>query len=104
MIDLHSLPREELLDSAAEARSADLESDLSRRALLAFLKSSKDANGNDAHAAGLQHDGKLYVALLTKDVIAAVYRVRNDLQLKRMRRVPQPVAYAAELERRNKDV
>ena len=43
---------------------------------------------------------KLYLAVVGAEQLLAVYRVRHDLQLKRLRRIPLPVAARAELSRK----
>lgn len=98
MIDLNSTSDEELRAGARGAELVKAEPDVLRRALLAFLKSTKMGTAPDTIA--IAHLGKVYIALSVSSGIAGIYRVRNDLQLKRMRRTPQAVAYTAELERR----
>jgi hypothetical protein len=90
---------EELQRGSEGAQFVDGHPDVARRALLAFLKLARDAT-EAPQALFLEHLQKQYVALLSNGSVGAVYRVRNDLQLKRMRRVPKSVAYAAELFRR----
>lgn len=99
MIDLRAVEERELRAGAKGAKVALLDGDLARRSLLALLRSSK-ALEDLPTPTGIKHAGKQYVALIGRYDVAAIYRVRNDLQLKRMRRIPQPVVYTAELERR----
>jgi hypothetical protein len=99
VIDLGIAKSEDLRSGAEGAKIVVSDADISRRALLAFLKSTKAAL-EAPRPTEIEHIGKRYVALIATTGIAAIYRVRNDLQLKRMRRIPQPVAYIAELERR----
>ncbi|WP_156402335.1 hypothetical protein [Caulobacter sp. Root1472] len=97
MIDLSGMTLSDLRDAADKASVVDVEADVARRAMVAFLKSP---GAPQAKAVGIASSGKSYVALLGGERIGAVYRVRNDLQLKRLRRVPESVAYLAELVRR----
>ena len=98
MIDLREVEGEVLRGGVNGVRVMAPETDIGRRAILAFLKSSKTADIPKTTV--IDHVGKKYVALIASTGIPAIYRIRNDLQLKRMRRIPRPVAYAAELERR----
>jgi len=99
VLDLHQLDGKELRAGAKGAEIIPSDADVQRRALLAFLKSGA-VGPQMPQAKAIKHARKSYVALVMPTGVAAIYRVRNDLQLKRMRRVPVPVAYAAELERR----
>lgn len=72
--------------------------DLTRRAFAAWYRSCK-AEGAvpDQPSAGsgvVEHGGRLYVQLHNVNGILAVYRVRNDGMLRRMRRWPQALASA----------
>lgn len=67
---------------------------------MAFLRGG-DPSSLAVRVLGIVSTDKVYVALLATEGIGAVYRVRNDLQLKRLRRIPESVAYLAELHRRN---
>ncbi|MGU3501882.1 hypothetical protein [Mycobacterium sp. C31M] len=61
--------------------------DLTRRAFAAYFRSG----GTDQPTRGsgvVERDGKLYVVLGSARGILAVYRVRNDGMLRRMRRWP----------------
>jgi hypothetical protein len=99
VIDLHEIDGKDLRKGAKGAEIVAADADVHRRALLAFLKTAQ-TGADMAEAKVMLHLKKRYVALILPTAIAAIYRVRNDLQLKRMRRAPQAVAYAAELERR----
>jgi len=99
MLDLGSVAGEVLREQAGRATLFDGEPDVGRRALLAFLKAHRDAVDTPV-AVFIAYAAKRYVALVQQANVAAIYRVRNDLQLKRMRRIPEPVAFAAELFRR----
>jgi hypothetical protein len=98
LIDLRQVEGEVLRGGANGVRVIAPDPDIGRRAILAFLKSSKTADIPKTTV--IDHVGKKYVALIIATGVAAIYRIRNDLQLKRMRRIPLAVAYAAELERR----
>jgi hypothetical protein len=98
LIDLRKVEGEVLRGGVNGVQVIAPDPDIGRRAILAFLKSSKTADIPKTTV--IDHVGKKYVALIASAGIPAIYRIRNDLQLKRMRRMPQPVAYAAELERR----
>jgi hypothetical protein len=103
LLSLEAVTSEQLRRGSKGAEVIDGQPDVGRRALLAFLKAAKDAV-EAPQPLFLEHLRKRYVALLSDGTVGAVYRVRNDLQLKRMRRVPQSVAYAAELFRRENRV
>jgi hypothetical protein len=61
--------------------------ELTRRALAAYFRSG--GTGQPARGSGVvERDGKLYVVLDSSRGILAVYRVRNDGMLRRMRRWP----------------
>jgi hypothetical protein len=61
--------------------------DLTRRALAAYYRAGGTAQ--PANASGVVvHDGRLYVQLVNVNGTLAVYRVRNDGQLKRLKRWP----------------
>jgi hypothetical protein len=65
--------------------------DLERRAMAAYFRSG----GVDQPAGGgyvEDYDGKLYVVLNNIRGTLAVYRVRNDGMLKRLRRPPRDLA------------
>lgn len=65
--------------------------ELTRRALAAYFRSG----GTDQPGRGsgvVERDGKLYVVLGSARGILAVYRVRNDGMLRRMRRWPSDLA------------
>ena len=67
------------------------ERDLARRALAAYFRSGGTAQpmgGGDV----TEYDGKLYVLLTNVRGTLAVYRVRNDGMLKRLRRPPRNLA------------
>jgi len=67
------------------------ERDLSRRALAAYFRSG----GFDQPTGGgvvQEYDGKLYVVLSNVRGTLAVYRVRNDGMLKRLRQPPHGLA------------
>jgi hypothetical protein len=102
LIDLRDVEGEVLRGGVNGVRVMTPDADIGRRAILAFLKSSRTADIPKTIV--IDHAGKKYVALIASTGIPAIYRIRNDLQLKRMRRIPQPVAYTAELERRTLDV
>ena len=99
MLNLEAITSEELRRESNGTQVVDGEPDVGRRALVAFLKARREAT-ETPHPLFLEHLRKQYVALLSNGSVGAIYRVRNDLQLKRMRRIPQSVAYAAELFRR----
>src|SRR5258708_34096395 len=99
MLNLGSVESEELRLRADRAALVDGVPDLGRRALRGYLKAHK-AVIETPITLFIEFSAKQYVALIEKANIAAIYRIRNDLQLKRMRRIPEPVAFAAELFRR----
>jgi hypothetical protein len=73
--------------------------DIARRALIAFLRTSKTPRGEEFEAPdvlGVQVDDMRYVAITRKRKIVAVYRVRKDLQLKRLKRFPSIVLTLAQ--------
>lgn len=99
MIDLTGIPTEELKAQAKAVEPAGADPDITRRALLAWLKSkeSRDRPGPALGPVLLTFDGKLYAGLFNGKTVLAVYRVRNDRQLKRLRRIPMPVCAAVAL-------
>lgn len=81
-----------LTSSVWQAHHAIMTDDLIRRALAAYFRTGgteQPAGGGDL----VEHDGMTYVVLRNVSGILAVYRVRNDGILKRLKRWP------AELER-----
>ena len=100
MIDLAAVPVEDLRDAAAKARVVNVDHDVVRRALVAFLKAANPGSLRPV-TVGIDAEDKSYVVVVGEGRIGAVYRIRNDLQLKRLRRIPESVAYRAELHRRN---
>lgn len=61
--------------------------ELTRRALAAYFRTG--GTGQPGRASGVvERDGKLYVVLGSSRGVLAVYRVRNDGMLRRMRRWP----------------
>lgn len=98
VLDLRDIADDKLLAGAKGAKPADLDPDVCRRAVIAFLKSVKGQVVPVVLA--ISYGDKLYVALHNDVGVHCIYRVRNDLQLKRMRRIPEQVAYMAELDRR----
>lgn len=61
--------------------------ELTRRAFAAYFRTG----GTDQPTKGsgeIEHDGKRYVVLRNRSGLLAVYRVRNDGMLRRMRRWP----------------
>lgn len=62
------------------------ERDLSRRALAAYFRSG------GCSGVVQEYDGKLYVVLSNVRGTLAVYRVRNDGMLKRLRQPPHALA------------
>jgi hypothetical protein len=95
MINLGLASDSEVSRHGAKTQRVEGSADLARRSLLAFLKTNKDA-AEAPTSVFIEYASKEYVALVTRAGIAAIYRIRNDLQLKRMRRIPEPVAYRAE--------
>lgn len=73
------------------------ENDLYRRAIAAYYRSAKDGEHLDQPSEGLGGyellDGRDYVVLRNTAQILAVYRVRNDNVLRRMRRWPKGLEY-----------
>jgi hypothetical protein len=64
--------------------------ELTGRAFAAWFRSG--AIDQPANTSGVRvHDGKNYVVLQNANGILAVYRVRNDGKLKRLRRWPKAV-------------
>lgn len=99
MIDLTEIPIEELQAQAEPVEPAEEDADITRRALLAWLKAkeSRENPGPSLNPVLVTFDGKLYAGLVNDKVVLAVYRVRNDRQLKRLRRIPLPVCAAVAL-------
>lgn len=93
--------------SGGGAYLCDIDADICRRGLLAFLRSSRTTKKVEEvwvdapKAIMIEYDGKCYLSLLYEDQVAAVFRIRIDLQLKRLRRAPEPVMCAAENFRRH---
>jgi hypothetical protein len=68
-----------------------MQDDLTRRAFAAWFRAG--AIDQPANSSGVRmHDGKQYVVLENARGTMAVYRVRNDGKLKRLRRWPTEVA------------
>lgn len=63
---------------------------LKARACAAYFKTEGHdaAQPSEIDSGEIEHGGKRYVALRNRDGILAVYRVRNDGMLKRLRRWP----------------
>lgn len=105
MIDVSEFSQEEIEEAASSAKVVECDSDPKRRALAAYFRGGgiePPSNG----AIPIEFDEKLYLVLSSAKALLAVYRVRNDLQLKRLRRVPLPVAAIGELirvSRRNQE-
>lgn len=99
MIDLTETPAKELQLQAKAVKPAEADADVTRRALLAWLKAkeSRERPGLLLDPVLVTFDGKLYAGLVNGKMILAVYRVRNDRQLKRLRRIPLPVCAALAL-------
>lgn len=74
------------------------DSELERRAIAAYYRTpvgGSDGVFIDTPGGGAdvtEHDGKLYVVLQNSRGTLAVYRVRNDGVLRRMKRWPREVA------------
>lgn len=63
--------------------------DLTKRAMAAYFKFSEGADQPSAGGSGcVEHEGKQYVVLQSVRGLLAVYRVRNDGMLKRLKRWP----------------
>jgi hypothetical protein len=63
-----------------------------RRAMAAFLRSSSYGVPMPANTSGVvEHGGKFYVELHNVNGTLAVYRIRNDGILKRLKRWPKEV-------------
>ena len=100
MIDLRETPAAELQLQAMEVEPAKADADVARRALLAWLK-AKESTEHPSPMVDpvlVTFEGKLYAGLVNGKMVLAVYRVRNDRQLKRLRRIPQPVCAAVALD------
>jgi hypothetical protein len=70
---------------------AIMQDDLTRRAFAAWFRAGNIEQ--PASTSGVrEHEGKYYVVLENVNGTLAVYRVRNDEKLKRLRRWPQEVA------------
>jgi hypothetical protein len=68
------------------------EQDVTRRAFAAYFRSG--GIDQPAKSSGVvEHNGKAYVVLENVNGILAVYRVRNDGMLKRLRRWPSDLIY-----------
>ena len=59
---------------------------LTGRALAAYFRSG--GTDRPTHVDEIDHNGRLYVRLANAHTVLAVYRVRNDGMLKRLRRWP----------------
>jgi hypothetical protein len=65
---------------------------LTRRALAAYFRTGGEYADIPANTSGVvEHNGKAYVELHNGGGTLAVYRVRNDGYLKRLRRWPKAV-------------
>ena len=63
--------------------------EITRRAFSAYFRSGGDDVAQPASSSGpVTHDGKQYVVLDNVNGVLAVYRLRNDGKLKRLRRWP----------------
>lgn len=73
------------------------ENDLYRRAIAAYYRSAKDGERLDQPSEGLSgyefFDERDYLVLRNAAQILAVYRVRKDNVLRRMRRWPKGLEY-----------
>lgn len=71
------------------------DSDLTRRALAAYWKAGKENPRLDQPENGASHlednEGRRYVVLSNVNGTLAVYRLRNDGQLKRLKRWPKEI-------------
>jgi len=65
--------------------------DLARRAQAAYFRTGGEQSVSDSRV--VEHDDKLYVVLRSATETLAVYRVRNDGVLRRMRRPPVEVEH-----------
>jgi hypothetical protein len=100
MIELQGFSEAKLEETARAAFIGECPADPQRRALAAYFRGGNiepPING----ALPVLYENKLYLAVVGAEQLLAVYRVRNDLQLKRLRRIPLPVAARAELSRKN---
>jgi len=63
---------------------------LKARAYAAYFKTEgrEAAQPSEVDSGEIEHGGKQYVALRNRNGILAIYRVRNDGMLKRLRRWP----------------
>lgn len=71
-----------------------MKGDLLQRAMAAYFRHYPGASMNqpDSTASGeTEHDGKQYVVLRNVDGVLAVYRVRQDGMLKRLKRWPAEI-------------
>lgn len=98
MIDLKAYTKEQLQAAASAAEVVECAADPRRRALAAYFRGGSSEPPKNG-ALPLRFEGKTYLALVGAEQLLAVYRLRSDLQLKRLRRIPLPVAAAAELAR-----
>jgi hypothetical protein len=98
MIDLSAYSLADLRKVGAAAAVVECASDPQRRALAAYFRGGSTEPPRNG-TLPLKFEGKTYLALVGAEQLLAVYRLRNDLQLKRLRRIPLPVAAAAELAR-----
>ena len=64
--------------------------DLIRRATAAYFRSGADQQPNRSQSDVFNLDGKVYVVLASGEIMA-VYRLRNDGVLRRMRRYPKDI-------------
>jgi hypothetical protein len=62
--------------------------DLTRRAYTAYFRSGGTDQPGGSESGPTELDGKQYVVLRNSNGVLAVYRVRNDGMLKRLRRWP----------------
>jgi hypothetical protein len=97
MIPLPEIPPRELRAAARRVHTSHGDSDVQRRALAAYFKARDATQHPTAPPLLLLYCDKRYVALTNGKGPLAVYRIRNDLQLKRLRRIPLPIVAAAYL-------
>src|SRR6185437_15157903 len=63
--------------------------DVTRRAFAAYFRSPDSRDQPSGESGVREHDGKSYVVLFNVNGTLAVYRIRNDGMLKRLRRWPE---------------
>jgi hypothetical protein len=68
--------------------------DLTRRAFAAWFRTG-GTDQPDAGSGVVEHQGRRYVVLRNVNGVLAVYRVRHDEVLRRMRRPPKTIAEEA---------